>query len=61
MDERLPWSAREAAGALLVVLAVLGGGLALLVAGYGLGWLFVGLGAWLVVGMVHTVAGPGRD
>lgn len=60
MTERLPWTSRMALAALLFVFLVGLLGFGLLLGGSSLGWLFLFLTAWFVVGLVYTAYGTGE-
>lgn len=55
MNDRLPWSTRGALGVLLLVFGGWLAGFALLALGSSLGWLGLGLAAWMTVGLLATV------
>jgi len=54
VDERLPWPARTAAAALGLITVVWLVGFVLLWQASSLGWLAVGLGTWLTIGLVYA-------
>lgn len=61
MTDHMPWSARMAAAALLFVFLVGLLGFGLLLAGNSLGWLFLFLASWFVIGLVYTAYGSGEE
>ncbi len=61
MTDRMPWTSRTSLAALLFVFLVGLLGFGLLVAGNSLGWLFLFLATWLVIGLVSTAYGAGEE
>ena len=60
MTDRMPWTSRMALAALVFVFLVGLLGFGLLAVGNSLGWLFLVLANWFVVGLVYTAYGTGE-